>query len=104
MCTYRRYIVNEKEAFYDQLEEVLARTGNQREITMGGINARTRKRMIMETNSLTFVGNSVYEFSTVSSLIRTYRQDTRHLMSIIDYIMIKQKPGLEYKTSEYIEA
>lgn len=44
MCTYGRHIGNEKDAFYDQLEEFSARTGNQREITMGGMKARTRKR------------------------------------------------------------
>ncbi|XP_044745745.1 uncharacterized protein LOC123307480 [Coccinella septempunctata] len=102
--------VLEKDQFQEQLEDVLVRVGNQREvILLGDFNARTGRKkndkVIGEYGEevLNNNGQRLIQFCEQQSLKilngfyphrdihkYTWRQQTRGLRSIIDYVIVKQ--------------
>lgn len=104
-----------KDAFYDQLNEILSRTGNQREtMVMGDLNARVGAKTdsnvvgrhgenILNNNGQRLIElctqhkhkilNGFFQHKNIHKY--TWHQETRQLKSVIDYIIIKQKSLLE---------
>jgi hypothetical protein len=121
LCILGTYVISDdknavvKEDFLGKLNEVIAETGNSRELLIAGdFNSRTEKKndnlvvgpfgeevindngdkLICEQNFLKIL-NRYFQHKKIHQ--DTRHQDTRQLRSIIDYVIARQNSGLKFQ-------